>query len=298
MKSKMIKKKVRHSLLPATIFIATSITVGLIAVRSSYAATQSSVQNVTNAPKGLPPQVGERYTPMTTSALGDGYGVCQPLFCYYYAGASQSQITASGASVNFTQAKPRLGTADYHTLTELAVQSSDGQQIVEVGWIVAPAINGDLEPHIFVYHWVNRVPTCYNGCGFVGVATPVPAGGKVKVGAVGTFKIQYASSRWNVYYNGNRIGYYPESLWSGKYTSAGLIQVFGEVSATDKGAPLSQMGNGLIGSNIHSAAIDHFTLFNTKSAPALYDYRYGNPRAYSIGVSNATSLHFGGPGGY
>ena len=60
-----------------------------------------------------------------------------------------------------------MATGDFHSLAELAVLSSDGQQIVEVGWTVDRGLNGDDDPHLFVFHWVDGVGTCYNGCGFV-----------------------------------------------------------------------------------------------------------------------------------
>lgn len=47
------------------------------------------------------------------------------------------------------------------------VQSEDGRHIVEVGWTVDRELNGDAQPHLFVYHWVDGQATCYNGCGFV-----------------------------------------------------------------------------------------------------------------------------------
>ena len=28
-------------------------------------------------------------------------------------------------------------------------------------------VTGDEDPHLFVYHWVNRQTSCYNACGFV-----------------------------------------------------------------------------------------------------------------------------------
>ena len=43
-------------------------------------------------------------------------------------------------------AKPALATSDYHSLAELAVQSADGNHIVEVGWNVDRVVNGDDDP--------------------------------------------------------------------------------------------------------------------------------------------------------
>lgn len=64
-------------------------------------------------------------------------------------------VTATGAAVSITQNQPKVAAEDYHSLAELAVESTDQNQIVEIGWIVAQDVNGDSLTHLFVYHWVN-----------------------------------------------------------------------------------------------------------------------------------------------
>ncbi len=85
--------------------------------------------------------------------------ICVFNTCYYYVGAAEYKIKASGAQASFTQADQTLSPNDSHTLTEIAVESTKASQIVELGWTVDPSINGDSLPHLFVFHWVNG--TCW-----------------------------------------------------------------------------------------------------------------------------------------
>ena len=222
--------------------------------------------------------------------------ICYYGSCYYYVGASQA-ISASGAAVSITQARPALGPNDFHTLAELAVESSDGQQIVETGWTVDASLNHDTYPHLFVYHWVNGSASCYNGCGYIRVSgTTYQAGSRLPAGTSGRFKITFANNQWQIRYNGTEIGYFPESLWNGGYKQAGLIQTFGEVSASATTLPHTQMGDGILGSVNGAAKFSNFTLVGTTELPALSPYIYGDPSVYNYGNSTATGLQFGGPG--
>jgi Neprosin len=280
---------------------STAVIIGLLtallassATPTAYAKPLNLAENVAYSQKGFPGSTASNVIePNTTSSY-----VCGNTFsCYYYVGANQWGLSASGAAVAFTQAQPTLGVNDYHSLTELAVESSDGRQIVEVGWTVARDVNSDVLPHLFVYHWVNGGATCYNGCGFVPVSTPVPAGGVVGVGTIGKFKIQFKNNRWQIIYNGNPVGYFPESIWGGSFTKAYEVQVFGEVSGSPTAYPKTQMGNGILGTKPNSAVIKNYALLGSTITPALSPYAINvNSTAYTYGNVTATSLHYGGPG--
>jgi Neprosin len=218
--------------------------------------------------------------------------------CYYWVGGDQQGLNATGATVSFTQAKPVVGPADYHSLTELAVESSNDQQIVELGWIVADGINHDTDPSLFVSYWVNGTFGCYNlGCGFVETkGAKIHPGAKLKVGAIGTFKINFSDDRWNLYYDGASVGYFPESLWTVTFKRANLIQVFGEVAASQTLPPESQMGDGILGSATGSAVIKSFELDGTTSVADLNSYVYAVRTVYDDGGVGTTGLNYGGPG--
>lgn len=216
---------------------------------------------------------------------------------YYYVGASQ-RASARGASVVMSQVKPSTpqNGAQNHSLMELAVQSSDGRQIVEVGWIVDNILNGDTNPHLFVYHWIDGTPTCYNSCGFTQVSSTNTPGETVSAGTSGTYEISFSAGRWNIYYNSDLVGYYDASEWGGSYTQAGLIQVFGEVYiGSSSTTQCVQMGNGLAGSAAGSAQIKNFSLIGSSAAASLSAY-YTSPSTYSAGSVSLSGLNLGGPG--
>lgn len=77
---------------------------------------------------------------------------------FLYGDAAQFAAT-DGLFATATIAQPALATGDSHSLAELAAQSADGRQIVEVGWTVDRGVNGDSLPHLFVFHWVDGVPS-------------------------------------------------------------------------------------------------------------------------------------------
>ncbi|WP_433300085.1 neprosin family prolyl endopeptidase [Actinoplanes sp. CA-030573] len=166
---------------------------------------------------------------------------------YFLYNTGMQYAETDGFYTNVSIAKPALTRGDYHTLGELALQSADGKQIVEVGWNVDRLVNGDDDPHLFVYHWVNRTPSCYNGCGFVQYSKNIKPGDTLATDTIKKFGIQYFNGAWWIAFDSEWIGYFPEQLWNDegiKFSRSGLIQVFGEVAASSL-TPCSQMGNGL-----------------------------------------------------
>lgn len=199
---------------------------------------------------------------------------------YFYAtgqwGWSSGAVPTSG-SANIGIWKPTLTAGDFHSLAELAVTSADGQQVVEVGWTVDPALNPNSEPHLFVYWWKNGNPCGYNGaaapagCGSVAspwvdyAATSLDVGDELtestsgvsvstlKVGIVySTTDCGSAPNGWWVtaYYSGaaaQYIGCYKDTNWSGTspaFTDVHQVKAFGEVAANVAG-PTTQMGSGV-----------------------------------------------------
>jgi len=214
---------------------------------------------------------------------------------YLYNVGSQMAET-DGFYTNATIGKPVLGKADYHTLAELAVQSADGQQIVEVGWNVDRVVNGDDDPHLFVYHWVNRTPSCYNGCGFEQYSKNVKPGDTLAYDVTKKFGIQYANGAWWIAFDSEWIGYFPEKLWNDqgvKFSRSGLVQVFGEVAAaSDK--PCTQMGNGQSPDKSSSAAmLSSVTYLN---GPTVAMTIRSTSDVYSVAALSTRSFRYGGPG--
>ncbi|MCY1137499.1 neprosin family prolyl endopeptidase [Actinoplanes sp. Pm04-4] len=165
---------------------------------------------------------------------------------YLYTVGSHNADTA-GVFANVTIGKPELDKADFHSLAEVALQSPDGKQIVEIGWTVDRLVNGDDDPHLFVFHWVNGEPTCYNKCGFEQVSPNVKPGATLAYGVTKKFGIQYFKDAWWVAYDSEWVGYFPEKIWNNagiKFDRSGFLQVFGEVASSRPLPCGTAMGNG------------------------------------------------------
>jgi len=243
------------------------------------------------APKAKPP-------PLPGSAADDRAGELGTAAAtqFLYAQAAQT-ATSGGAFAWFDVARPPLSTSDAHTLAELAVSSADGKQIVEVGWTVDRAVNnGSAEPHLFVYHWVDGQPTCYNGCGFVPRAGGGgPAGKKLTPGTVQYLTIRHAPGAWWISADGvGWLGYFPDSLWGGRFTQAGVQQWFGEVAASSA-TPCTDMGNGLFSSSTSATRIYNIGLWDSPATPSIVT-GHTHPSYYTATRTDGRSMRHGGPG--
>jgi hypothetical protein len=237
---------------------------------------------------------------------------------YWYAGGYQ-YVESDGAYVNCNVHKPFLHTEDAHSLCELAVQSADGNQTVEIGWTVDRGVNsGSDDPHLFAYHWVNGQQTCYNACGFVDYTSSLDAGDLLALTASGAnFRMgitRGADEWWLSVDEGNGaggvwVGYFPDSLWENASTpvtfeKAGLIQAFGEIATTTNDIPCTDMGNGELGNSANTAAarLGTFNLSNPTggASPSLtvrtQAYHNSTTGPYNVEANTATTLRFGGFG--
>jgi hypothetical protein len=164
---------------------------------------------------------------------------------YYSYGVGKQSAVTSGVAANMTIGKPKVQSEDWHSLAEIAVQSADGQQVVEVGWTVDRLVNKDDDPHLFVFNWVDGGPKCYNECGFVPAkGASIKPGDTLTSGVSKNFGIQHINGAWWIAYDTEWIGAFMDDNWkTSNFTQSGLVQVFGEVAAsTDKSC--TQMGTG------------------------------------------------------
>jgi hypothetical protein len=213
------------------------------------------------------------------------------LFYFYNAAFQMGAATASNAK--FAQYDPTVAVQDYHSLIEMSGESADGSNIIEVGWTVDPSTNGDSLPHLFVFHWINSAPTCYNACGWVQVSqtrfpgmavTPTPTGQ--------LYAFKFDGSNWWIGYQGEWIGYFPGSLWNGQFTQLGFAQWFGEVAASSE-QPCTQMGSGAFGTGTGAAVISSEKYGTSSSAQqgTVTEAQY-----YAEGSFTTKGYHLGGPG--
>lgn len=248
----------------------------------------------TAAPK--PPSVGARAEPVSTKAST----------VYYHYATGYQYAVADGISANLSISKPYLADGDFHTLAELAVQSADGYQKVEVGWVVSRNINGDLDPHLFVYHWVDNKETCWNSCGWTQISKDVVPGYTLPTGVTKKFGIQQFDGAWWIAYDSVWIGYFDNKLWEDKYAKGGLVQWFGEVASAEWQKPCTDMGNGLPPTDTTAARFNSMSLINgpklqytqeSKSPPDPEDPdAKPQPPVYATEYVTDRGFRFGGPG--
>jgi hypothetical protein len=250
------------------------------------------------APKGRTSRNGALTTQQTEvvppkpPSVGARSAAANPSVHYLYNVGSQAAVT-SGAYANFTIARPALATSDYHTLAELAVQSADGNQIVEVGWNVDRVVNGDDDPHLFVFHWINGTPTCYNGCGFVQYSGNISPGDTLPQDTTKRIGVQFYNDAWWIAYDTEWVGYFPASRWNGAFTQTGMIQIFGEVAAVTA-SPCTEMGNGLSGADATSSAkVGSVTYLN---GPAVDMYVRSTSDHYGVAKLSGRTFRYGGAG--
>ena len=228
--------------------------------------------------------------------------------CFKYALAEQSSITGSdGAQIDMKVSKPALLTFDHHSLGDLALNDGSGN-VVEAGFNVDPTTNGDSNPHLFVFKWVNGTAGTYNGNFSLAVGRPISPGDSL-LGLIGsniTLKWQHfgagcgCTTGWWLSYGGSFVGVFPDTLWtSPTFTAESQVQAFGELSlGYDPSA--SDIGTGsLLAAN--QATMGGYALTGTSPPTAAFGSFANTPSSVSdrwpITSTSSTSFRYGGPGG-
>ena len=211
---------------------------------------------------------------------GSAAASAAPLFSYvgeaYYA-------TSRGASAVLPVADPRLAPQANHSLAELAVESSNGRDIIETGWVHSQGIAGG--PRLFVSYWAGGVD--HVDAGFRSTSRTGRPFEALRPGASARFEVAYASGRWIVSYRGRQLGYFPASLWAGRFRSAAVTQAFGEVESY--GPSRTQMIDGRA-----DRAISGFHLIGGRT-PAGRFYA-STAEGYYLGAHGGGWFRLGGSG--
>jgi len=303
-----MEAKVRRSLVIFAVAIATCVsTAALSAQASAQPGNAAGHGQLVHSPDGkLANAVTSRSMPAhrtaskdapparnLSSAAGSGCPLRSNSQYFCHAGAYQN-VTADGAYMSTTVESPSVDSSDYHSLAEMAVQSSDQQQIIEIGWTVDPA-QFDQTPRLFIYHWVDGQGTCYNTCDFVSNSTTVTPGMALTPSSTPVqFAIEYYQGNWWYSYNGTWFGYLPGSVWSGGFIQSGLVQEFGEIAAGST-QPCTDMGNGALGTDAAAAAVTDVGYYNATTAVSLNSTE-DDPTLYNSQVTSPNSFGYGGPG--
>ncbi|MEO8504938.1 MAG: neprosin family prolyl endopeptidase, partial [Acidobacteriota bacterium] len=221
--------------------------------------------------------------------------------CYYY-GPAAYRRTADGGGMTMRIQRPTVVNSG-HSLDELAVQGgTDDGNIIELGWNVSNSQYGDSNTHLFVFHWMNWTPTCYDACNwhqysatyFPGMNLNALVGRDVYIGYV------FYQGNWWAWFDNQWLGYYPGSEWGGDYTRSEYIQWFGEVSSDNGLPPNTQMGNGLFPTN--AGAAPNVTLCDVDAGAWVCWYRDlqslgpNYPPYYDVRRVGFGAVRFGGPG--
>jgi hypothetical protein len=122
---------------------------------------------------------------------------------------------------------------DEHSLFEMSMSNEFGASgnIIEIGVTTEIGLNGDSNPHWFVYSWINGVGQGYDSSShfvsqigsFWGTSLSAVEGTSEEV------EFQFNAPNWDLDLNGTAAGYFPGSEWSGAFTASSVTQVFGEV---------------------------------------------------------------------
>jgi hypothetical protein len=221
--------------------------------------------------------------------------------CYYYGPAAYSR-TADGGGMTMRIDRPTVGGTS-HSLNEISVQGGAGDgDIVEIGWNVSKSQYPDSDPHLFIFHWMNWNPTCYDDCNFQqssatyfpGMNLSALVGREVYIGYV------FYQGNWWAWFDNQWHGYFPGSEWGGNYKKNDLIQWFGEVAADSVIPPDIEMGDGLFPTDTNAAKDS--TLCDVDAVAWVCWYRDlqslgpNYPPYYDIRRTAFGETHYGGPG--
>jgi hypothetical protein len=214
----------------------------------------------------------------------------------YFYGEGYQRGEADGAWAGFVIQKPVVASADAHSLGELAVSSADFNQAIEIGWTVSPSLNGNSNPHLFIYLTVDGVGTCYNyGCGFIQVGSQLGPGFQIEEHSSHILQIQQFQGNWWIGDTWDWMGYVPNSIFGGRFTKVGLTQLYGEVATFSTSPPCTDMGNGLYASEHNSSAtIAGIGYWNGPTVNLTI--RETNSDYYTAIYYLGNNLRFGGPG--
>jgi len=211
-----------------------------------------------------------------------------------------------------------------HTLMEIAVADASGHA-VEIGWTKDQS-SGSV-PKLFASAWSSSGTWlgCYfEGCGWVD-ATPGTSSDDLGrdlstvasaafPGNVKSFSIQYStatscgasSGGWWFYYDGAGVGCYPDSVFTGSFTTATVGQAFGEVYYNGSTVPCTDGGNGKASSGALGASgpayIGSLSWVSTSPAGLVPNFTTSTPTAsaaYNVTAVGTTGRTFGiGGAGY
>ena len=217
---------------------------------------------------------------------------------YYWAGIQQpapgGQASGVGGDVGIDN--PVLTEQTDQVTNEISIVSGANTSLVEVGYRKFDS----AEPTLMLSHWVNN--TFLDASGFVYTQSTYQAGMSLQsfVGQTVPIYIEHSQGNWWVSFNNTWLGYFPDSLWNGGFTTGDTGNWYGEVySASNNVPPKTQMGNGLPGANTSAEAINNMCLYDANGNCNLISNAVQiqtAPSYYTLHYDGQASQRHGGPG--
>ncbi|MDG4862185.1 neprosin family prolyl endopeptidase [Streptomyces sp. T-3] len=117
------------------------------------------------------------------------------------------------------------------------------------------------------------------------------------VGKKVRFAVRHRKNAWWVWFDDAWLGYYPDSLWRGRFTSGDTTHWYGEVFSGTR-PPLGQMGNGRPARDARAEAIDGMCQYDARRCVPIRGGTRNetNPRYYSLKYDGGSSQRHGGVG--
>jgi hypothetical protein len=222
-----------------------------------------------------------------------------------------------GSSAVLSVTAPYVWRDDEFSLAQVALSSRNTGtlQTIEVGWQKSRTMYGDDLPHLFVYYTTNGYIKPGNNLGgynrkvdgWQQVSHKTYPGDAFVSGSELSIWVHMYAGNWWIAVNGDRIGYYPGSLFAptGLGVAGDAVSWYGEILdyRYDNAATYTQMGNGLFAGtsaayirNIQVESINQQLFYSPSMAWA------DKPNCYSIeshpisGTTWGSYFYFGGPG--
>jgi hypothetical protein len=226
------------------------------------------------APKSQAPLCPEGQVPQFTGTATSAQAVppnptgYSHEYGYQGPGATPVPFDTSGLAGYTGQEEPTLDPSDpsAHSIDQLWLIDPNTKSDVEYGWTVDRGLNGNAQPHLFIYRFDGGSPTCYNTGVRYGCPTATHCSGRAGAAhgngwvqessteapgealGVNPYLDQYAAvdygGNWWILHDSTWLGYYPTCAWATHITGIPVNEAGGEVYS--KGSPYcinSAMGN-------------------------------------------------------
>jgi len=224
---------------------------------------------------------------------------CEAQGCWAWAGwGDRREVIGAAAAIEVWQPEVE---PDGHSLAEVAIRGGpELNDIVEIGWSVAPRANGDRRPHLLVRRWFEGIP-CEGTCGFRAWSSRFAAGTDLSPWIGRAIRIGWLSweGRWWAWFEGGWLGWFEAEAWREPYRRGRAAQWFGEVFFTTPG-PSVGMGSGQRPPSARAARISDVCDVapgdrTCRARPSRLP-RVTDSKVYALMPESDSAFRYGGPG--